>query len=103
MSAEREIPTLPACRTSDGALAVWCDHCRRWHLYGGCDNTCTESRRAWGAKDHPVLQGEPCHCPPGVGDGHRVAHSHDPSRTTTRVALCKRSETLLWRSKAATR
>jgi hypothetical protein len=76
---EREILTLPAYRIPDGALAVWCDHCRCWHWHGGCVNTCTERRRAWSAKGHPVFQGEPCHCPPGVGDGHRVTHCHDPS------------------------
>jgi hypothetical protein len=69
-------PTLPAYRTSDGLLLVWCAHCIRWHQHGGCDGTCTSRRRSRGAA---VYQGEPCHCQPGTGDGHRVAHCADRS------------------------
>jgi hypothetical protein len=37
-------PTLPAYRTSDGSVAVWCAHCQRWHWHGGCTNKCTQAR-----------------------------------------------------------
>lgn len=66
---------LDAYRTDDGQVAVWCDHERRWHWHGGCDPTanpsCPHGRRA-----HAGVR---CTCPPGTGDGHRVAHCACPA------------------------
>ena len=67
---EMTAPTLPAYRTPDGSLKVRCDYCRRWHQHGGCNGDCTPRRRS----GRPIFQGEPCHCPPGTGNGHRAAH-----------------------------
>jgi len=66
-----EIAVLDATR--DGInLSVWCDHCQRLHHHGVCSGdprcpaTQTRGRNA-------------CICPPGTGNGHRVAHCADPA------------------------
>ncbi len=28
-------PLLPAYKTKQGQLEVWCTHCQRWHIHGG--------------------------------------------------------------------
>lgn len=62
MSARSGPPTLPAYR--DGKLLlVWCEHEHLWHQHGGCTWQCDAPK--WSRI---------CHCPPGTGDGHRVAH-----------------------------
>jgi hypothetical protein len=67
--AEADIPTLPASRTLEGQLAVWCDHCERWHWHGGCDGTCTELRRT------RIARRDPCHCPTAL-EGLVATHEH---------------------------
>ena len=64
-------PTLPAYRTPDGSVAV-CDHCRRWDWHGRCEGNCTPER----SNGRMPKQGDPCLCPLGSGNGHRVAHCH---------------------------
>jgi hypothetical protein len=68
---KRGIPVLDARR--DGVhLVVWCSYCRRDHLHGVCS----------GDPDCPTMRTmgrEACTCPTGSGDGHRVAHCHDPA------------------------
>lgn len=50
-------PTLDAYVTADGiSTRIWCSWCARWHSHGHC------------GADQPL----------GAGDGHRVAHCHDP-------------------------
>lgn len=68
-------PVPDAYDTGDGLLMAWCEHERRWHTHGRCgpyknDSTCLHARR-------PVA-GTKCTCPPGNGDGHRVAHCSCP-------------------------
>lgn len=51
-------PTLEGHVTADGVhVRVWCQHCVAWHAHGH-----------GGAK-----------APLGAGDGHRVAHCHNPA------------------------
>lgn len=68
---DRRRPVLEAVR--DGVrLIVWCTHCGRDHIHGVCsgDPKCPTMR----------TRGRfPCTCPRGSGDGHRVAHCHDPA------------------------
>jgi len=64
-----DCPVLDAYR--DGVhLMVWCEHERRWHSHGVCAGTCAPRRRNRLASA--------CECPPGAGDGHRVAHCGCP-------------------------
>lgn len=65
---EDTAPVLDGYR--DGVhISVWCDWCRRWHQHGVCsgDPHCPAMRS--GGR-------QACTCPPGSGDGHRVAHCH---------------------------
>lgn len=63
-------PVLDATR--DGVhLTFWCDHCRRLHYHGVCSGDPNCPANPYGRK--------PCTCPTGSGDGHRVAHCHDPA------------------------
>jgi hypothetical protein len=69
------IPTLDAYRDPNcNDLAVWCIYCERWHHHGAHNDSpdcaVTTQGAAWN---------RPCTCPPGSGDGHRVAHCHDPA------------------------
>ncbi len=50
-------------------LDVWCPHCERDHHHGR-HNPATGCRYT----GHPSST---CICPPGTGDGHRVAHCHN--------------------------
>jgi hypothetical protein len=64
-------PPVLAARRSGVHLLVWCAHCDRDHLHGVCS----------GRPDCPAVRSrgrKPCTCPPGSGDGHRVAHCHNP-------------------------
>lgn len=75
-------PVLDAYATTDGLLMVWCAHEARWHTHGRCGSwgptkECAHARRP--------MQGVPCTCPTGNGDGHRVEHctcDGSPYRTT---------------------
>jgi hypothetical protein len=92
--AEREIPTLPACRTS-GGLAVLRVNCGRWHWHGGCDNTfCDTSIWCFKASlRRPSKRG----AARSLGGAlPRSRAPYDQGFTT-----CKRSENSLRRSKAA--
>jgi hypothetical protein len=70
---ETEIPVLRAVRQGV-QLTFWCRYCRTHHLHGAhgnCDGC--------GCRLHDSLFGRgPCTCPPGSGDGHRVAHCWNP-------------------------
>jgi len=68
--SDEQIPThLPAYRSPEGSLLVWCDSCVKWHTHGGCNGQCTALRRA-GRHGRQSR----CECPKGTGDGHRTAH-----------------------------
>ena len=57
---------------ADGAyISVWCSYCKRDHQHGRHD-AATGCR--WDSLRPEVAS---CTCPPGTGDGHRVAHCHD--------------------------
>jgi hypothetical protein len=66
-SPTSEVPTLDAYRSLDGrTLHVWCQYCRVWHEH---------SAHAASPDCHLTSTGRPsCTCPPGSGDGGRVAH-----------------------------
>jgi predicted GIY-YIG superfamily endonuclease len=72
--------TFPRKRTApvlqgriDGAhVVVWCEHCNREHSHGRHDPNS-------GCKHLMSKDDVPCTCPVGSGDGHRVAHCHDPN------------------------
>lgn len=56
----------------DGIHLIFrCHYCRRDHAHGVCsgDPDCPDMR---------THGRRPCTCPPGSGDGHRVAHCHNP-------------------------
>ena len=56
-SRDKGLPDLDAYVTDSGISArAWCAWCRRWHSHGHCGT----------------------HEPLGAGNGHRVAHCHDP-------------------------
>jgi hypothetical protein len=76
-SERPEPPTLDAYRSLDGwRLYVWCKYCLEWH-----DHTA----HAYSPDCHVTRTGSsPCTCPPGSGDGPRVAHCLD--RTSPYVA-----------------
>jgi hypothetical protein len=70
-----EAPVLDAHRSDDGTqLSVWCEFCKRDHWHGRHDpatgGTAYDNRRM-------RFRGD-CTCPVGTGDGHRVAHCHNP-------------------------
>lgn len=74
-------PILDAFRAPDGQLAVWCAHDQRWHWHGGHDPATGCPRQMI----RRPLRDVPCQCPPGTGDGYRVAHCHNqasPYRNT---------------------
>ena len=51
-------------------ISIWCPHCRRWHHHGVCSGNPACPAMPSGSRA--------CTCPPGSGDGHRVAHcGHD--------------------------
>lgn len=67
-------PVLEAYRTDNGTqLSVWCGYCNREHRHSrhDPDTGCT----AYDKRTHRFRAA--CTCPPGTGDGHRVAHCHD--------------------------
>ncbi len=66
---ECDRPVLIA-RGDGNVLDVWCPHCLRDHHHGR-HNSNTGCR-------YKITGYPPCTCPPGSGDGHRVAHCGDP-------------------------
>ena len=68
-------PTLDAYSTGS-QLAVWCEHERMWHWHGRCGGQPSEVCRTAGTHRRGT-----CTCPPGNGDGHRVAHCYCPRAT----------------------
>ncbi len=75
---ECERPVLLG-RGDGHGLDVWCPHCRRDHHHGRHDP-------ATGCR-YDGTQRSVCDCPPGTGDGHRVAHCHSDRSPVPRHRL----------------
>ncbi len=84
MNARRsKYPILPAWPSEDGrTLRAYCPWCQVWHTHGrhGADEDCGPDcpcQMHGGNHNKPW----PCRCGPGSGDGHRIAHCADLSRS----------------------